>query len=473
MSLAALITLAIVTQDQAVLRAAPRDSAQQQAALWQGDALEIRGERMDYLQVYDHRRERAGYVRASQVRTIGLDADAAPSLLAVLRFVRDTPGAEALGIAYGAAYLKAAPASAIDAEPFDAIGSMADRLASRASARQGHASDPVLAAHLEVAASYGVTLTSFEHDGHIQLCYDGEAFQHVLALPANAEQRARAALSLTRHECVDPDLSLSPVRREALDQWRSEVLDQVDVGDLSDLTRNRVQLRRAGVWAALAFERSRRGEAAADAANRALQALADINPQALTDADKAAYTEAAVRVGASRWAASAAAAPARGLSIAMESGQPGETCVLLVDSKHDAKDPLLKRCTFGTVWPASAAANAQGTALALAVQPLATWREIWVFEHGANGWAVQVLPPASSDPDLGYSEWAGWTPDGKRMLAAREARVNGRWLRRFEVIRLDTLTTERFASDPSFLSLFYRWQSPAWKSETISLRSGT
>ncbi|HJW10155.1 MAG TPA: hypothetical protein VJ598_00125, partial [Albitalea sp.] len=65
-------TLAIVTQDQAALRAAPRASAQQQAMLWQGDALEIRGERMDYLQVYDHRRERAGYIRSSQVRRVSL-----------------------------------------------------------------------------------------------------------------------------------------------------------------------------------------------------------------------------------------------------------------------------------------------------------------------------------------------------------------------------------------------------------------
>ena len=36
---AALATVAIVTQDQAALRAAPRDSAAQLAVLWQGDAL--------------------------------------------------------------------------------------------------------------------------------------------------------------------------------------------------------------------------------------------------------------------------------------------------------------------------------------------------------------------------------------------------------------------------------------------------
>ena len=36
--------IAIVVQDQTSLRAAPRGSAQQQALLWQGEALEIRGE---------------------------------------------------------------------------------------------------------------------------------------------------------------------------------------------------------------------------------------------------------------------------------------------------------------------------------------------------------------------------------------------------------------------------------------------
>ena len=37
--LGVLATMAIVTQDQAALRAGPRDSAAQQAVLWQGDAL--------------------------------------------------------------------------------------------------------------------------------------------------------------------------------------------------------------------------------------------------------------------------------------------------------------------------------------------------------------------------------------------------------------------------------------------------
>ena len=48
---------AIVVHDQASLRAAPRDGAQQQASLWQGEVLEVRDERLDYLQVWDHKRE--------------------------------------------------------------------------------------------------------------------------------------------------------------------------------------------------------------------------------------------------------------------------------------------------------------------------------------------------------------------------------------------------------------------------------
>jgi len=107
---------AIVVQDQAVLRAAPRESAQQHFALPQGGVLEVRGERLDYLQVWDHKRERGGFIRASEVRRVAEGEAQAPALLSVLRFVRDTPGAEALGIGITAAYLQAAPGSVLAGE---------------------------------------------------------------------------------------------------------------------------------------------------------------------------------------------------------------------------------------------------------------------------------------------------------------------------------------------------------------------
>lgn len=125
----------------------------------QGDTLKVRGEKQDYLQVYDHRRERAGYVRASQVRRTSLTEAEAPELLAVARFVCDTPGSEAMGIALVVAYIKAAPAQAIDAEPFDILGTLADRLARRASTAS-KAQETSVAAHIEVAKSYGVVFNS-------------------------------------------------------------------------------------------------------------------------------------------------------------------------------------------------------------------------------------------------------------------------------------------------------------------------
>ncbi|MGZ5145671.1 MAG: hypothetical protein ACXWCP_19160, partial [Burkholderiales bacterium] len=104
---------AIVIQDHTALRAAPRDSAQQQAVLWQGEVVEVRGERMDYVQIYDYKRERGGFVRASQIRRTTLSASESPELLSVVRFLRDTPGAEALGIGFAAAYIQAVPAEVL------------------------------------------------------------------------------------------------------------------------------------------------------------------------------------------------------------------------------------------------------------------------------------------------------------------------------------------------------------------------
>ena len=482
MLLAALATIAIVTQDQAALRAEPRDSAQQQAVLWQGEVLEIRGERMNYLHVYDHRLERGGYIRAAQVRTTALEAEDAPALLSVVRFLRDTPGAEALGIGYTAAYLKAAPAQAITSEPFDALGTMADRLARqasshRASSRQNQANDAALAAHLEVATSYGITLQSFEREGRMQICYDGDAFRRVLAMPSTNDQRARAALALTRHDCVDPNLG--PVDKYNVDNWRAEILERVQLTDVPEYLKNRVRIRRAGVWASLAYQRARRGEDAATAANRSLQKLAAINKIELTEEDNYAYTDAAVRVGASRWAAepetnASSKLSIATLSIATSSGQPGETCVQLLDAKHNQSAPLLQRCTYGVVWAASARANAQGTTLTLAVQPLESWRELWVFQHKDDGWVVDVLPPSTTGPDIGYLEFAGWVPGtiqaGTQILAAREAKVDGRYQRSFEIISLESLQVKKQASKPDFLSTFYRWQDPLWKQQTISIR---
>ena len=467
---------AIVTQDRVALRASPRDSAQQQAVLWQGELVEVRGERMDYLQVYDYRRERGGFVRASDVRRIKLGAEDAPELLAVARFVRDTAGSEALGIGFIAAYIQAAPVEAINGEgggeALDALGTMADRLARRATSGSGanKAAEAALSAHLDVAARYGIKFANYEREGRMRICYDGDAFRRVLTLRSTPEQRTRAVLALTREDCVDPGLRMT--ERIQLDEARAEVLDRVDVSVLPGYLKNRVLMRRAGVWSAIAYQQARKGGPSEQAAGRALAELAGISKTELTDIDLPLYNDAAMRASASRWAAlpATATAKARAVTIATEAGQPGETCIALTDARHDVKNPLVRRCTYGIVWENSASLNREGNALALAVQQTGTWRELWVFRKSADGWMISVLPPAATNPGVGYAEFAGWVPGGTQMLVAREAAGEGKYKRNFELLRLDTLTAVRQSGDADALGAFQRWQDPAWKRNTLSLR---
>jgi len=471
-ALLAAAMLAIVTQNQVPLRAAARDSAPQQAMLWQGEVLDLRDVRGDYLLVYDLKHERQGYVRASQVRLTSLAPEEAPALLAVMRFLRDTPGSEALGISYAAAYLKAAPPKAVNAEAFDAIGSMADRLAQRASspahANQPSGSQATISAHLEVVSQLGVSMKGFEHDGSVQICYEGQMFRQVLAMQADPAELARAALGLTRHECVDPNMG--PLDRFQYDQWRVDVLDRVSMTGLNPGLAGRVLMRRAGVLASLAFWQARRGINPQEAAQRSIQDLAGVDKSVLDEEGSSEYSDAAVRVGASRLAALANVSRGGRLIVRATAGSPGETCVSLFDAKKQEGEPLMRRCTFGTVWTSSASSNVEGTALTLAVQPLPTWRELWVFRFSGGVWTANVLPPDIDGPGLGYIESAGWDRSSRRLLVCRESRIKDRPLRRFELVNLETLTTVHQASTPDFLVNFNRWQDPAWRNSTVALR---
>jgi hypothetical protein len=358
-------------------------------------------------------------------------------------------------------------------EVLDAIGTLAERLAQRAStgAALGKPAQATIAAHLEVASQYGVRFNSYERDGRMQVCYDGEAFRRVLAMASPPAARARAALGVTRGDCIEPDLP--PLQRHQVNRWRAEVLDRVEVADLPGYVKNRVLLRRAEVWSTLAYEQARMGQPAEAPAQRALAELASVRTAELPEQDASTYNDAVMRVNASRWAAMPPPAnlPAGPRpSVVTVAGQPGETCVLLVDGKHGEANPLARRCTYGLVWPQSMSVNREGNAVALAVQPMAAWRELWLFRRHGGRWSVDVLPPASLAPNLGYAEFAGWVPGGRQVLVAREARSEGRYRRHYEVVSLDSLAVQRQSGEPDALGPFQRWPDPAWKRLSVSLR---
>jgi hypothetical protein len=470
--LALTATLAIVVQDHAALRAAPRSGAVALTQLWQGDVLEIRGEQAGYLKVYDYRRERGGFLRGDAARPVELSENAAPGLLAVLRFLRESPGSEALGISYGAAYLKAVPPRALTAEPFDAIAQMAERLADRASGGTDPLAD--VAPQLEVVEQFGVRMRNLERNGRMRVCYDGELFHRVLALPeAQPEQRARAVLGLTRPDCIDPDLG--PVPRAALDTERTRLLDEVKDDELSMMTRSRLRARRAGAWASVAYDQSRRGEPAGEAAERAFAELLAVHPDDLGDDRRPEYVDAVLRVSAIRWAGASPAPqpgpPAREIGLALRAtpGDPGQTCVALEDAHRPNAAPIIRRCTYGMVRMASIQTISRGPALVLAVQPLESWRELWVFHERAGSWSIDVLPPGLDNPEEGYVDFAGYVPGARRLLIAREVKERGRFRRSFEELRLDDLALVRQAGSPELLRDFGRWQDVAWRRDSLAL----
>lgn len=464
MMLVAAAALAIVVQEHTAVRAAPSAGATELTALWPGDVVEVRGERAGYFKVYNYTRERGGYLKGDTVRAVDLSEAGAPELLAVLRFLRDIPGQESLGISYGAAYLRAVPARALTAEPFDAIAGMAERLAEAASGKGSR----LLAAHLEVVDQFGIHMKSFERNGQLQVCYDGELFRRVLTMSnAGPEARARAALALTRADCIDP--AASPLVRAAVDAERARVLEGIDDRALSPLTRARVHARRASVAAALVFTQARRGVPASAPAQRALAELAAVQEAELGTDLRGEYLDAVLRVGAVRWAAAISPPPAGPLVLRTAAGEPGQTCVTLEAARAQPQPALTRRCTYGILWGASAQSIAQGHALVVAVQPLESWRELWLFHESAQGWTVDVLSPGSGDPEEGYVEFAGFAPDTHRLLIVRELKDHGRFVRRFEELRLGDLALVRQASRAELLADFRRWSDGSWRRDTLAL----
>jgi len=478
--LAATVTVALVVQDRTPLRAASHDASPRQTTLTAGDWLEVRGEGQGYLQVYDHRRERAGYVRPDAVRAYAVDEASAPKLGAIVEYLRDAPGQESLGIGYAALFLRAAPPVTVTAEVFDAIGTMAERLGRRASTA-AHDTDAALA-QVEAAETYGVHFARFERDGQTRICYDGEAFRRVLAMGATGPARVRAALGLTDPGCADSAAGTPG----ALAKWRADVLSAVDASalgpDVSDRERARLHMRGATVRSELSYFAARSGDLALakQASDAARRDLALVDRAVLADEDRPAYEEAALHAAAARWAGETATpAGASAFAVDIVAGEPGQTCVR-VTRTGPTPAKIVDHCTYALVWPSSVRIAPHDAAVTLVTEPLAGWDELLVLHPAGDGWAAATIAPASVAPELGCVGLAGFSPDGTHLAVVREARVTGplgsphtvagRTERSFQVVVAADQRVEKSASTLAGASAFEKWQTADWKRGTLSLR---
>jgi hypothetical protein len=480
--LAALASAAIVQTDGVALRATAADSAAQHATLTQGDLLEVRGTRLDYLQVYDHRRERAGFVKASSVRKINLDATQGPHFLSVVRFLKDSAGQEALGLSYAQSYLKISAGPAKDstyAEVLEAVGKMAERLANRASKI---ATGESISAQIEGVGFLGVRMVSIESDGQQRLCYDGHAYKQLLGLNAPATFKLTAALALTKPTCIDSRLTV--LQKRELDAARLTTMEQVPLepNGLTGLELNRLRHRKAAILASLSFASQRAfinslssintpaidiPQQVARYAIQAIETLASVDKTELSEIEKAGYEETALRVGAIRWAALPSGALPKHLSIV--NGEPGQTCLVISNNNETNK-----RCTYGIVWPQSASVSPNGQMISIAVQPNETWREVWLIRKVGYAWLFEVLPPSSQATSMGIVEFAGWVPaDSKqeaRILVARDVLEKNKVRTTFEVLKASSLNLDARANHPQTLFAFAKFQQATWRGTTLTVR---
>ena len=462
---------ALVLQDGSALRAAPKDEAPLLVPLTRGETLEVRGAQGDWLQVWDYHRERGGFVRADRLLPLPDGAAALPDLTAQLRLVRRQPGAEALGLGLAAAVIDRAPAEwlagAGGAELLDALVEVNERLADRVQGATTPAQQANAAAQAEVAARYGYALRPVAlADGSQRLCAHEEPAQLLRAHPAaRAEQQARAALALTRVQCLSADIP--PHQLVAVQAARAQLLTGIALTDLPGTLRNRLLLRRIAVLSSLAF-----AQRATDPVTPARLALADwagLLPNELSDDDNAVLREAALRLAPVRWAVTVEPREQRmGTSrLVVGLGEaPGETCLRWQHSAPgDHWTDTVQRCTQAWVHTASARLSPDGTSVVLLAQPLDGWAELWRLNRDGT---VQVLPPGAAASGLGVAEFAGWAPgrEGLQLLVAREAVVEGRALRRFEVYGPEFSQPVRWATESSPLAAFQRSVDAAWKASS-------
>lgn len=459
----------LVVVDQVALRAAPRDTAPLHLPLWRGEAVQLRGTSGDWVQVWDPQRERGGFVRAAQLMPLRAGPELVPELAAQLRLLRQMPGTEALGIGLAAALIERAPApwlaSPAGAEMLDTLVLLNDRLAQRVQSATA-AQQSTAAAHAQVAQRYGFALRAVPRaDGGLQPCAALQPAELLRGHPAaTAAQQARAALSLTRGECLPADAL--PSQRRALLEQQAAWLEGLPHTALAPVDRNRLLLRRASVLASLAFVRRDGSQRAT--ATEAFAAWSQLIALELTPEDAPAVRDTALRLSPARWLLLPAvdAVQLGRFAMRLEDGGPGETCLVVNLAAGNGEQ---RRCSHGLIHLASARLAPDGSVVALNVQPLDGWTELWRLDADGH---LEVLPPSSETPGLGAVEWAGWSAskNGAQMLVAREADAGGRTLRRFEVYTSDLMRPTRWAGEPGVLAAFQRSADAGWRSTSTIAR---
>ena len=330
----------------------------------------MRGGRLDHLQVWDHRRERGGFVDACRrCGRTGLEPKPTrPTCRRCCASCATSPAAEALGIGVAAAYLKAAPAARWRRGRRRAVRRARHAGRAAGAARVGRhpstalsrgptsrpASRETAPAHLDVVPRYGVALRSFERDG---------ALHHLLRRrrvpprPRDAPRPRRAAgaraLALTRPDCIDPALAAA-ANGSALDGWRSRrprphrrragvALPRAPKNRIAHAPRRRLggdRLRprargRAGCCGKRRPARARR------ARRHRRDALADDDVAARPRRRSASARRAGRPMPPPSHPATRNAAPS-----SPDPGEPGQTCVALLEMRRiRCRAALVKRCT--------------------------------------------------------------------------------------------------------------------------------
>jgi hypothetical protein len=93
---------------------------------------------------------------------------------------------------------------------------------------------------------------------------------------------------------------------------------------------------------------------------------------------------------------------------------------------------------------------------------------------------ADTLAPAAIDPELGYVELAGFSPDGAHLLVVREWRATGPlgsphtlapWTQRsFQVVGARDLRIEKTSATLANFPTFRQWEAPDWQRGTLAKR---